>query len=350
MQSLYQILIKTPTGDKVGDVSDMPLAFKYILRRNRPSLITLDFDMDDLRRVLKVMNITARDLFATNVNEVYVYRNGVAVVAGQIMYRNVDMDEDKKAQLQAPGWLELFNQRVTSISQVYSPTDIGQIMWDLIDQSQLQTNGDFGITQGTIQASRLAERNTYSYKNIKDAIIQLSEVIGGPDFEFTPDKVFNVYSPKQGRLITDFSFTYPGNIRSIGYEIDGSKMSNQVIFRGAGTGEQGIISVQSDTTAQGTYKLRQSVYQRPDVSVQESLDDLAEEQLRVSSGLFTVPRIKVLGVEPPFGSYWLGDEVNIAVTEDVELFGDANGVFRIEEIEVSVDANNVEDVSIKLSR
>lgn len=349
--SRYQILIKNPAGEVLADLSDRCLRRYYKLRRNRSSLIELLFDVDDLRKMMKQSGTTIDSIFQSNVNEVYIIRQGTTMASGQIYFQNVNVPQDDRrvVRIQAPGWLELFNKRYTGASQTYTATDLGAIMWDLIDTSQTETNGDFGITQGTIQTSRTGDRS-YSYKKVKDAIIQLSEVLGAPDFEITGEKVFNAYYPKQGRRRTEFAFTYPGNVVEISYDENGDEMANQIIASGSGTGQDRLLSVQSDTAAQPTYKLRQEVIQFPDISLQDTLDSHALEEVRAKSSFLIIPTIRVKGDAPQLGSYGLGDEVEIKIKKDLELFSKCNGIFRIDEIEVTIDENNVEDVKLKLGR
>jgi hypothetical protein len=346
MQSLYTILITDRNGSTIADVTDMCKKRRYVRRRNRPENIELAFDLDDLRRYLIGSRNTADELLRTNSNEVHIYRGDSQIVAGQIIYRDVAAADSKSVTIQAAGWLQMLAHRYTGIGVNFVGVDIGMIMWGLIDAAQAVANGDMGITQGTIQASRLAERNTYDFKNIKDAIVQLSEVINAPDFSFTPEKAFNVWYPKQGRKLTDVSLSYPGNILSIAYTQDGEKMANQIIALGAGTGTDAATSIQEDLTAQASYGLRQKKVQYNDVIIQSTLDDHANEELRTSVGFFELPEITIHGYDPVVGSYDLGDEINVAVSEDVELFGHINGFHRIDEIDTSVDENDVETIRL----
>lgn len=346
MQSLYTILITDRAGSTIADVSDMCRTRRYIRRRNRPENIELAFDIDDLRRYLIASKNTADDLLRTNSNEVHIYRGDSQIVAGQIIYRDVAASDSKTVTIQAAGWLQMLAHRYTGIGVDYLSTDIGAIMWDLIDTAQGVANGDIGITQGIIQTSRAADRSTYDYKRIKDAVIQLSEVIGAPDFSFTPDKVFNVWYPKQGRQLTNVSLSYPGNILSISYTQDGEKMANQIIAIGSGTGTDAITSIKDDLTAQAYYGLRQKKIQFNDISLQDTLDDHADEELRTSVGFFELPEVTVHGYDPVVGSYDIGDEINVVVSEDVELFGHINGFHRIDEIDTTVDENDVETIKL----
>lgn len=347
----YEILITDSSGNKIADVSDRCLSRRYEKIRNRAGYIDLSFDLEDLDKYFGMIGMDIEDVFRTNVNEVHVYRNGTKLHSGQIQYINVLMEASRQVvEVHAVGWLELFASRFTAISQTYTAEDIGAIMWDLIDTTQSEANGDFGITQGTIQTSRDADR-TYEYKNIKDAIIQLSEVINSPDFEFTANKVFNVYYPKQGIQRTDIAFTYPGNIISIGYSQDGAEMANQVIANGSGFGSERLLSVADNISNRPTYKLRQKIVQYPDVSIQATLDGHADEDLRTSVGLSNLPVVKIDGdVTPVLGSYGLGDEILLQATRHQDILEPVLGWQRIDAIKVDIDENDREVVDLRLSR
>jgi hypothetical protein len=352
--SRYRIEVRDPDGNLVADISDRCTRRHWAVRRNRPSTIELSFDGRDLVNYFKSLSTSIEAVFSVNINEIRIYRFDTLMVAGQISYYMAfDEGDDKiRVDIQAPGWQALFAARITALTQNYELVDnwdLGAIMWDLIDQSQLQANGDFGITEGTIQTSQIGERH-YVYKNIGDALVQLSEVIGGPDFEFTASKVFNVYSPKQGIARPDVVFNYPGNFLKPSTQRDGTKMFNRIIASGAGTGTERLLSTAEDLTSQASYKLRELPVNYPDVSVQTTLDDHADEDLRTNVTFLDLPVVKTTGDDPQLGSYWLGDEVTVRVTKNVEIFGHLAGVWRVEEIDVTIDQNNFEDVAVRVAR
>lgn len=277
--------------------------------------------------------------------------------AGEIRYLDVDLGGDRtNLSIDVVGWLELFSQRVTGVSTspstwYYSNTDAGSIAWGLINESQNETNGDFGITQGNIQTSVNRDRKEYDYDNIRDAIIALSEVENGFDFEITPEKVFNVYYPKIGQSKPDVVFTFPGNIRSLSFGRDGGLMGNQIIAVGSGFGDDRTQQIVDDTVLQSAYNLRQRVITRNNVQTEATLLEHANEELRVRKSFLDIPVVELDGnIDPQFGSYDIGDEVEIDISEQLEIFSPVNGKFRIEEIRLTVDSNGQEIVKLALSR
>lgn len=348
MSSKYTILITDKLGNTVADISSLVQGFYYTLTRCRADAIAGYVNLDDMVRLSQTIGVNADDIIGVNTNEIHVYRRGIQRAAGQISwsYPQVPQSGQRVIQFQTVGWLDLLLQRFTDSSMALSD-DPGENMAALIDYTQGLPNGDLGITIGTIQSSGQTDVRNYSYKNIHDAIIELSEIIGGPDFEFTPDKVFNVYSPRIGTHLTDVSFTYPGNIIELGRQRDGTVMANKVTLLGAGTGDQQLVSVAEDLALQATYGLREVIISRPDISIQDTLDSTAAEELRSGKTFFDIPNITVKGDDPDLNSYNPGDDIQIKITRDLEVFDSISQFFRIEQMTVNPDQNEDEKVTIK---
>lgn len=323
--------------------------------RNRADTITLVYDLDDIKRLCVKLGLTAMQIFAVAQNEVRIKRNGVVFSAGQIMEGMPVIDGDSRTiTIIAVGWLDLFGMRFTdtggsSSAYYFSATDAGQIAWGLINASQAETDGDWGITEGYVQASVVRDRTDYVDKNIKDAIIELSEVINGFDFEFTWDKKFNVFYPKIGQRRENVILTYPGAIKSISYGRHGMEIANSIIARGSGTGEDAFTATAVDAASRGKFKLRQDILDFNDVSKVSTLQQHGDEELVVRRNFVDVPDITLDPVyAPPFGTYGIGDEVKIEVLADIEIFGPINDWFRIDGLELTLDDNNTEDVRLQL--
>ena len=190
--------------------------------------------------------------------------------------------------------------------------------------SQTQAVGDLGITRGSIQTSKLRDRN-YSYKNIGDAIIQLSEVVDGFDFEITHDKKFNVYYPKIGTRRNDITLTYPGGIRELSFERDASELTNRVIAVGSGSGVDAQRVLAVDTNSQLRFGVRERILQLSDVSVSETLQQHADAEIISSRGFLDAPSLMLNTVELPYGNYHIGDEIQV-MAEDNEALEPINVV------------------------
>lgn len=340
----YKIEVRKPDGEVVANISTRCTRRSYQKQRNRPEEITIGLDKDDIVQFARENKTNFKSIFFPNYHELHIFRNGSLVSAGQINY--VD---PRQVTVRGVGWLNLFKKRRTDIDEVYSSTDLGAIAWGLINASQNKTNGDLGITQGTVQTSSTGNRE-YELKRIYDALIQITESNGGPDIEITPDKVFNAYYPKQGRRLQRPALTYPGNIISINAPIDGDKMTNYLIGSGSGTGSDRLLRYAEDTTNQPTFGRREDIVQYPDVFDEDIMDALIDEQLRFDSGYYFPVEIVCSGDDPEIGSFGLGDEIPVKIYEDKELFSHVQGYWRIDSYRVDIDQNDQEIVTFRLNK
>ena len=87
----------------------------------------------------------------------------------------------------------------------------------------------------------------------------------------------------------------------------------------------------------------------PAVSDEATLAELGDETLRLHANPTTIPEVVLDGTKEPFlGSYWIGDRVMFSVDAG-PAFSVLNGqVWRINEISVSVDENDHEQITLKV--
>ena len=320
-------------------------------KRNAADTIQIELDLDDTLAYLKSINTSVKTLFATNVAELHIYLGDRKISAGQIASRDVRVSESRRSiTLRAYGFFALLKYRTTGSLVNYTATDAGAIAWDLINTTQVASYGALGITMGTITTS-VSRTRGYSYKNVKEAIEELSAVENGFDFEVTPDKVFNVYYPKMGIKRDDVTFTYPGTIVELSDLEDGTRMANRVLAFGAGTGDFNISTSVEDTALETVYTRRDAKVNRSDVSDVTTLTSHANGLLSAQKNVLHMPQLTVDGNrEPRFGSYGLGDEVQIVTDRYQEVFADINGYWRIDGMDINVDENAREQVRLLLLR
>lgn len=341
---------------EVRDISDNTIAefsgrakdreLKFV--RNGSYSAIWKLNIDNLEQYSSLINIVPSSILSIGKHTVFIKRDGTPLFSGQISYTEGQLSDERVLEVRVSGWLDLLGSRYTSAERIFTTTDAGVIAWTAIDESQSLTNGDFGITEGTITTSVTRSR-TYEYKNIKDLLQELSSVQNGFDFEFTPDKVFNVSYPSMGVQKDEFEFTYPGNIKSITISDDASGLLNYAVARGQGFGEGQIIDVRQDTTSQANYKLRQAILDFSEIPDVTTLQNLADEQIANLANPFRVLQVTLDGNRSPFvGSYWLGDRIKIRV-HDISLYSDIDTYYRIDEIEVKIDDDDNEDVNLKLT-
>jgi hypothetical protein len=117
--------------------------------------------------------------------------------------------------------------------------DQSLIMWSLIESI-----GGHGVEKGSLPASQNRDRTYPPTKSIGEALLQMSEVINGPDFELEPvlsgDGTlcnFNTFHPRQGEDKSDtVKFVYraaPRTATGFSYTPAGDDVINRVVAVGA---------------------------------------------------------------------------------------------------------------------
>lgn len=188
-------------------------------------------------------------------------------------------DLDGNIIVTAYSYLYYFKFRNTEKSQIYSQVEQSAIMWDLIDKSQDKTNGTLLITQGLNPTSMLRDRRYETYE-ISEALINLTNVINGPDFSFEPvfdsdnrlsSVVFNCYYPTKGTLREELGKLEMGiNVSSVSWATI-SNLYNTVTIEGSGTGVP-LIYTDDDSASQLAYTRIEGYEKSADISEWDTLE------------------------------------------------------------------------------
>jgi hypothetical protein len=226
----------------------------------------------------------------------------------------------------------------------YPATDAGQIAKSLIDGKNSDSYTGIATT-GTIEATKIRDR-AYELANIGQAIMDLSNLLDGFDFDVTPvDQgatmgIFNVYA-KQGVDRPASKFEYGtrtlANVRQLSRTI--APPINYVVV----TGANGLYSIQTDSTSLGSYGRWPIVVAASDVDEQATLDDKAHALLRPTP-VKTVRFTPDLALSPrPWDDFYLGDTVRLfaregALSENVSP--------RVNSFTVAVDDSGYETVEV----
>jgi hypothetical protein len=234
--------------------------------------------------------------------------------------------------------------RFTAASRIFTATDAGQIAKTLIDEA----TGSGVATTGTIGASKTRDR-TYQYANVGEAIVNLTRVLDGFDFEVTPIEYtsgnigqFNVYASQGSDRSSTVLFQYGpetvANVREVTRQTEPPINYARVI------GTNGRFAVKSDAASIAKYGYWTVQESLSDVAEQATLDDKAQALLRPDP-------IKVVAFTPdptlaplPWDDYWLGDTVSFfgrrgAFVEDVTA--------RINKITVVIDDEGNEAAAVE---
>jgi hypothetical protein len=244
----------------------------------------------------------------------------------------------------------------------FAATDQGQVMWSLI--SALVGHG---VTKGSVPPSINRDRTYPPGKEVGQALIEMSQVIGGPDFELEPTlatdgtlALFNTYYPRQGAdKSEDVVFTFrnaPEDAIAFSHAPGGEEICNRFIAVGAPADEEG--EEESPVALHPAYLVEHAgsiAEYKNAFEEREQLDDVKElatlkahAEAVVAARAFPTPYFSFTaapeqyagetgeGVPPRFGiDYWLGDTIGCNVyyegsDEPLELTGRATDAKVIE--------------------
>lgn len=359
-RSLYRFELWNATDGRIADLSSLCTSRSFKLRLNRAESLDLTFSLRVIEDFAASIDLTPVELLNPGVNDIRVYRGNKPIFGARVRYISSAIEEESETlQLHASGYLDDFAYRylwpVTGVDggvTKYTSTDIGAILWDMIDTTQSLTNGDMGFTQGTIQTSRNLTDTWQPYAtSLKDIFIAITERDNSVDFGFSYDRKLNVYYPSQGRVQTDFAFTYPGNVVKLSVPVDASQLVNVSINRGSGNGlDITPIRTRNDTPSQETFGRMERIDDYADVSVNATLDSFGDETLRIFSQPLIIPDVTLRsGKEPPLGAYGLGDWVKFNIPGRPAFANIHNTHQRIQEIAVSLNDMDTEEIRLTVA-
>ena len=232
-----------------------------------------------------------------------------------------------------------------SVRDITKVTDAGAIAWDLIETSQLKSNGNLGITEGTIATTQDRTR-TYNNQNIMEAIVNLSDVINGFDFEITNDKVFNVYTVKGTDLTDSLILEYGRNLQTVSIDEDFTEPCNNAIVLGEVIDGEDLSRVdRPDTTTQAKYKLREMVLSADNVIDENTLNEKGDAMLYKYKEPLIKVTFEVIRGTVDITQFSLGDLIRLIVKKGCY---NIDSDYRIFEWTVDHESDNTEKLSLIL--
>lgn len=345
------------TGEEIADITNLCTKRHYIMTRNRPGLIDLEMDLFAAEDFAASLGMGFYGLFNAGVVDIRVKRDGVWKIGGRLMETMPSLSEDGGTfKLTALGLLEMFADRFLHPDDTltYADEDIGQIAWNRINAAQSKDDGDLGITLGEIEVSRDIEEEEQAAfgKSIKELLIGYTDLSNSGDLEITADKQFNWHFPGIGADRPQHPFRYGngGNIKRIVAPRDASKMVNVAYSRGANNGTAQVFSISQNTSSRAAYGRHESVEDHTSIQQQELVQSFGDELIRTSSSPSILPTIELFGDRAPIlNVYNLGDRVPLEVPNRPSFAHIHGQMLRLNEIDVTVDDNDHEDVSVEAS-
>lgn len=263
----------------------------------------------------------------------------------------------------------LANRYVPSDYSVTTATDQSDILWALINNTQLLTGGNLGITRGAAPVSKNRTAVTeLQNRTIKDVMESYSEVIDGVDWEITPTPknpaihIFNTYFTTTGAkyhkgdtvttpityIVDNAGASSLNNASSFSITEQGKDFANSIKVLGATVDEATVTSTAQDAASITAYGLFEKVSQESTLEEQSTVDDRADELLSALSIVPLAINFKLIPhVQPRVGTYDVGDIFSVRFQYyDAVIF---ETDYRVYGIAITVDENGVENVSLDLN-
>lgn len=231
--------------------------------------------------------------------------------------------------------------RFTAALREFAGTDAGTLAWTLIDEAN--SDSDTLIRQGTIEAT-VARDRTYEHKNVGDAIVELTGVQDGFDFEVDPldpndaaGKLgeFNVYA-EQGEdrplVIFEYGADTLRNVASV------TRTKQRPINKVRVLGTDGIVGEAEHAVSIAKYGLfmRVESYDAADAGV---LGGRAQAALRPDP-ITVVEYVPDPALAPqPWDDYWIGDTVRFRARRGALIVSEAP---RVNGVDIAIDDNGHE--------
>lgn len=296
---------------------------------------------------------------------IYVDRDGVLVWGGVIWGRQYN-SITQTLMLKAQEFESYFQHRVVSSTQTYAGTDQLTIAQGLVNTAQAVPNGNIGVLVGAETCGVVRDAIFYGYelKNVYQALLDLSRSDNGFDFRivvaynggYAPSKTLQLGYPRSGTVYSDTDpsalvFEFPaGNIVEYEYPEDGTTAANTVYAVGAGSNEGKLITSASDPAKLAAgWPVMETYSNYTDYTDVTLLADLAAGQVAaVSTPPTTVKIVVPPYVDPVLGSYGIGDDCRLRITDDRFPTG-LNAIYRVVALNVTPGEDGPERATLTLT-
>jgi len=296
---------------------------------------------------------------------VYVDRSGILVWGGIVWAREYD-SANQHLKITAREFESYFERRRITTTQAYSNVDQLTIAQQLIQNAQAVPYGNIGVIIPSNTSGVVVSQTYYSYefKTYFNALLDLAKNNNGFDFNIkvaydgdgNPTKTLQLGYPRLGNTYSALSASVPtfilpaGNIVQYNYKEDGTKAVNTVYATGAGSNEGKLIAtgIDSTKTASG-WPLLEDSSNYSNITDSTFLSGLANGQVLAAS--YPPQTLQIVAppyADPVFGTYSLGDQARIVVT-DPFYPNEFDGNYRIIGLNVSPGENTAERVTLTLT-
>lgn len=350
-------------GGLLADISALTQEREFILTRNGAEQYTFQLDLAAFEAYCASINVNAGDILQPYQTDVKLKFDGTYLFCTQVVGASVDAETNDSGvnpetgsynntttlteyiTVTAIGYLNILTDRYYTGS--YTNIDSCSIAVDLINQTQLITNGSLGITIPSGQyTTGFLYSPSYSQQNILTELGNLTQIPGALfDLWLDSDKALHT-APLQGSRRNDISIVYGGtgsNVVGFHHDRLGSgALYNQIIGMGSGFGDDQLTSTQNNLPSQINYFLRQQIKTYNNVTSAQQLYADVGGDLAIESQVLEMPQPIVSGALFANGAPLLlaGDRIPFYFPTH-PFFKNINGMyFRVEIADYKIDDND----------
>lgn len=341
----YEVIVYSKDGLPMGNIFVLCDNFKWSKTRNEAEAVSFDVDLNRYEQYVEAIGFGDNPLNFMEVgrNDIRIKRDGAWLLGTNIIkFDYASADNGITMKVSATGYLNYYKRRYANIA--YTNTPQQDILWGVIDQCNQLTGGDYGITQGVHVGATVNRDRNQIRKEVKSFFQQMSQVIGGPDFEFTADKKLNTYEAI-GSYRPDIRLVYPGNIASFEFGRSVEKVTNFIYGIGAGNGEDAPYAESEDADSEAYLYRREQIVTYNSVTQVDTLQENIDGIKHYSADPIELPTITVQDGVLDLSSVGIGDTLPVEMRGNKSL-AHINGFYRIESITCSVDKNGSETVDL----
>lgn len=330
----YQIFIKNQDGETLGELANWQnLTFSDRHNNYGECIFDLPVLSNDLSTLVSLRRF-----------ETHVLRDGVVVWSGEQALRGgkLQANSPNLITIRSYTFVEGLNAMLTQPYIRFDQVDQAEILKQLVDYFQTLPYGNHRFTFGPIIATMPRDRE-FSFYEVMNAFINMSNVINGPDFWVDENKVIHIVPYRGVDKSKQVILEYDTNLLEVDINEDFSAPANQVFALGSGFGSEQQIGMYQDPTYSNIYRLRQKAISEIDINDVENLNDKAH--LRVNqnkTAVLSVSATQFPNTEPVFGSVSIGDTVSLKVQEGNY---NINQKVRVYGYEVRIGQNGEEQVA-----
>ena len=341
----YKVVVFSKYGLPMGNIFSLCENFTWSKTRNDAESVSFDLNLDRYEEYISTIGFgdNPRDFLETGRNDIRIMRNGKWLLgANVIKFGYAGGAGGVTMKVNASGYLNYYKRRYLDIDYDDMPQE--QILWRVINAANQKYGGDYGIRYGTHKGGTVLRDRHQKRKEIKSFFQQMSQVIGGPDFEFTHDKLLNTYDAI-GTYRPDIRLVYPGNISGWSFERSVERVSNFIYGIGSGNGEDAVQAETEDEASEDYLYRREQIITYNSVIDEGTLQQNIDAAKHYAANPIELPTVTIEDGTLDLSVVGVGDTLPVEMRGNKSL-AHINGFYRIESINCTVDKNGAETVDL----